>query len=418
MSIIINGKERKVPFPLSEYRTRLANIKEEMKKNGIDMLYISSPESLFYVSGYQARWYRANSGKKWYQFSAGGIALHADYDYFIHYEAPVEKKTIERYSIAENVRIFGDEGRCSLGEQYGGVTAETSFVQLVVSDLQNEGWAGGTVALELASYKPSPLVSSEMKKQFEKTGSVVVNGTEIIKNLRGKKSSLELEYIIKAGKVLDQGIAALRGKIKPGMSELEIQGLVYHEFSKQGGEIPGIAHGIYSQNSFYVHQMPNRDVKLEQGGFFYMDLAGVYNRYHVNASRIFSVGRMNEKSYNHPIVDAYLKSKGSRKIVEDALEPGMRAHDLLTRLKDYYRDLGVLGSELWIGGYEMGIAFPPDWCGPLVYGMHGTEIDYNLRFDPGTVVNFEQGYFIIDTLVFTQDRAFVLSETPWDIIEV
>ena len=74
---------------------------------------------------------------------------------------------------------------------------------------------------------------------------------------------------------------------------------------------------------------------------------------------------------------------------------------------------GIWTDAGWVGGYELGIAFPPDWVGNYVYEMTDTETDR--IFEPGTIVNFESQFFAprmsgityyVDTLLFKADRAY------------
>ena len=53
-------------------------------------------------------------------------------------------------------------------------------------------------------------------------------------------------------------------------------------------------------------------------------------------------------------------------------------------------------DRYWLGGYEIGIAFPPDWCGNFVYDSFMEMGD--ARFEEGMVVNFECGFGVVDTL--------------------
>jgi hypothetical protein len=88
-------------------------------------------------------------------------------------------------------------------------------------------------------------------------------------------------------------------------------------------------------------------------------------------------------------------------------------------LKAYYEDQGIWESASWVGGYELGIGFPPDWVGNFVYEM--SHEDSNVQFEPGTVVNFESVFYaprmsgltyLIDTLLFKSDDAEIASRLP------
>ena len=85
---------------------------------------------------------------------------------------------------------------------------------------------------------------------------------------------------------------------------------------------------------------------------------------------------------------------------------------------------GLWERRGWVGGYEMGIAFPPDWVGNFVYDPL-SEINADRCFEPGTAVNYENQfflprhvgqYFTIDSFLFTKDAARGLSEMPFDLM--
>jgi len=77
----------------------------------------------------------------------------------------------------------------------------------------------------------------------------------------------------------------------------------------------------------------------------------------------------------------------------------------------------------FIGGYEMGIAFPPDWVGNFIYDVSSEE-NIDRSFEPGTVVNYENQfflprqvglYFMIESIAFGADDAHLLSNVPYEL---
>ena len=40
-----------LPFPMGEYQNRLNKVRREMDRRNIELLYITSPESMYYISG-------------------------------------------------------------------------------------------------------------------------------------------------------------------------------------------------------------------------------------------------------------------------------------------------------------------------------------------------------------------------------
>ena len=137
-----------------------------------------------------------------------------------------------------------------------------------------------------------------------------------------------------------------------------------------------------------------------------VDLAGVYNRYHSNQCRYFSVGEPPEK-----FAKMYSVNERIIEIVKDTIKPNMLASDFLKEMQKFYEAEGLWGQQYWIGGYEIGIAFPPDWVGAYTYDIYDDIDDQESRFVPGTVVNYETGFGCIDTLMFKEDKAIVLGDT-------
>ncbi len=78
----------------------------------------------------------------------------------------------------------------------------------------------------------------------------------------------------------------------------------------------------------------------------------------------------------------------------------------------------------WVGGYSLGLAFPPSWVGHTYLANDGLA---EITWEPGYVSNFETvlvdaeaGFeaATIDTLVMTEAGLELLSELPRGLIEV
>jgi len=78
-----------LPFSRAEYKPGLKKIQAFVSSSRIDLLFLSSPESLFYVSGYRTEWYQARSPKPW--VPASGIAVRVDEPHFILFDSADEE---------------------------------------------------------------------------------------------------------------------------------------------------------------------------------------------------------------------------------------------------------------------------------------------------------------------------------------
>ncbi|MDH5437734.1 MAG: Xaa-Pro peptidase family protein [Candidatus Bathyarchaeota archaeon] len=397
---------KEIPFSTNEYRQRLNRVRETMTREKIDLLFLSAPESLFYISGYQAEWYQAQSTKLWPP--ASGTAVHVDHDNFIHFDTEEEEILSRFTSISTDTRIYRE------------TTETTGMPSWIAKELKKEGWLPGTVGLEMWSYRPNRAVSEMFQSALEKEGCKVVDGTDIVREVRAIKSPQEIAYIEKAAEIADIGMNAAIESIRPGMTELEVYGEIVHAMAKAGGENPGIPVLVTSgPKTASLHALSSRK-KIQRGEMINVDICGVYNRYHADIARSLSIGKPNPD-----VAKVVELSAKAYDVIAKLIRPNLPVAEFNQKMKAYYEEAGILQDKWWVGGYELGIAFPPDWVGEFVYDM---EIDAGDQlFVPGTVVNHESNFYLphkagtsyqINTLIFTEEDARIPGEIPNDLIVI
>jgi Xaa-Pro dipeptidase len=398
---------KELAFEQAEYDDRLARIRTRMEADGIDLLWLMAPESLYYVSGYKCEWYQAQGPKQWPATS--GIAVHRDHDRFILFDTPSEQIMCRSVTCSTDTRIFP-------------ITGRRDGIGFIMDELAAEGWLGGggttRVGMELHSYRPNPVVSGRFRAAFEGAGGAVSDASDILRELRWVKSAAEIACIEEAARIADIGVAAARAAIRPGVTELDVYAEMIHAMAKAGGENPSITLPVLSGLKANTgHALASRKV-IEAGEQVNIDVCGVYERYHANAARAYFVGEPAKD-----VLDFHAKSAGAFAVIDGLLRPGLPVAELVRETKRYYEDAGIWSDAGWVGGYELGIGFPPDWVGNYVYEMSDTETDR--VFEPGTVVNFESQFFsprmtgityYIDTLLFRADRAFRPIAAPVELV--
>ena len=332
-------RHKEVPFPDEEFAARLERVRAAMATAGVDLIYATSPESIYYLSGFQCEWYQAQSGRNFPPSS--GIAVHVDHDGFIHFETPSEAVLVAIGTCSRDVRIFPLEER-------------RDGIKFILKELAAAGWLTGTAALELYNYRPNPVVAERFRQGFEDAGLAVVDGTDIIRGVRRIKSPLEMQAMAEAARIADIGMAAARDAIQPGVHELEVFGNMIAAMAKEGGEFSSILPPVMSGfRTNCLHPLASRKV-INRGERVNIDLCGVYKRYHVNIARGFWLGEP-------PTAAAKLHEDSIKAfdIIEDMLRPGLNVRHLLEAVRDHYASCGILDQSYWSGGYEMGLSFPP-----------------------------------------------------------
>jgi Xaa-Pro aminopeptidase len=100
----------------------------------------------------------------------------------------------------------------------------------------------------------------------------------------------------------------------------------------------------------------------------------------------------------------------------------MRFREILELDRRYASELGIWEDQWWIGGYDLGIAFPPDWVG---YHYFSAELDPgDQALEPGMVMNHEWNFYLpggagirelIDTLIVTEDGVEFPHRVPLEL---
>lgn len=398
----ITGTEPHIAFSEDEYAARLAKLQRAMVEDGVDTLILSSPEAQNWLHGLALRWYKANGPRDWRPLTCTVVRADAG---FILFEGVEHTEMIRRTSAATDVRLLPRYER-------------DGMLRFIIKEIRSEGWvAGSDVGLEMYSAIPNPAVSKMIEGALLDAGARVVDATLTARRVRAVKSAAELEAVKEAAAICDAGLLHLAEVLRPGMTELDAHGELIKGLSAAGGEPAGLhqvafvglaALGVY-------HEISGRRV-ITEDDFLDVDPCGVYKRYHANRSQLYA--------FRQPPKGATELIKilsGGFEILTERARPGVRIGDVNRELYAYYADAGVfeLNSSVWIGGYEMGIAFPPDWVGEWKFTVVGGEDDDRV-FEAGTVANFESmcGIGLLDSFVIEEHATSMLSKLPHEIMVV
>ena len=415
MASSMNFKERtlqfgapdsEVAFSREEYARRLNIVRRRMSDAGIDLLYVTNPDHICYLSGYQAEWFQEGGPRTW--SGTSGIAVHVDHDHYIHFENEDEKLNAEYTTWPDHLRIMPEHD----------ITA--GFSDWAVGELANEGWVGKTVGLELYSYRPNPADSAKLAALFERKSAVVVDGSDAVAGARLLKSDEELEVIREAARIGDIGLRAALDSIAAGMTELDVYAEIIYAMAKAGGENPAITLPVVSgKKSACFHALASRKI-IEPGDIVNIDVCGVYRRYHSDVCRTVSIGEPDQE-----VADYIAHITGALDVAAGLIRPGLLVAEFMDEMKRYYADCGLLENQWWIGGYELGISFPPDWVGAYYY--ESWKDTGNDAFDPGFVSNYEANFYLpkdaglscfIDTMIFESDSAAFIHDIAPDLVVV
>lgn len=388
-----------IPFTAEEYAGRLQRLRAAMEETGIDMVLLSSPEAMYWLHGYALRWYKSHAPRAWRPLTC--TAVHVDHDRFITFEGAEHEEMLRRTSISSDNRFLPRYQR-------------DRMLDFIVGELRGEGWLTRRVGVELYSYVPNPAVSGQLRAAFEGAGATIVDASEPVRRVRRRKSPAELAYVERAAEICDIAITHLRGLIRPGMTELEAWSEMLHAMAAVGGEPAALHELAVIGNGGIGHSISGRR-ELRPGDWLHVDPCGVYERYHANRSALYHLGEPPQEA-----VELMSVLAGAFDVLRGVAKAGTPVAHVNSALREYYVEHGVwdLKANTWIGGYELGASFPPDWVGEWLFTVNDEHAEG--VFEEGMVTNFESiiGLALLDTLIYEADGARTLSKVPYEIMAV
>lgn len=164
------------------------------------------------------------------------------------------------------------------------------------------------------------------------------------------KTDSEIEYMVKAGRVVAEALEALEKHIKPGVSTGYLDKIAEDIILSRNAK-PSFK-GYYgfpasicaSVNNEVVHGIPNKDIILNEGDIISIDCGAVLNGYQGDAARTFPVGNVSEEAAKLIEVTKNSFFKGIEKA-----KVGNRLTDISAAIQQYVESYGFSVVRDYVG---------------------------------------------------------------------
>lgn len=373
-------------FPTEEFQARLKRTQDEMRRRGLDVLLIHTPENIYYLTGYQTSGYFAYQTLVVTESAA---------------EPTILVRYIERGNVDEYAWLSHDE-TWREGDDYARRTIE------VVTKL---GGADAVIGLEKNSWfltldVAEGIVSGLPQARFE-------DASLLVDRIRLVKSANELTYIRRAGEIAEAEIRAAIEVMRGPCTEADVAAAVLHTGVSAGCEYTGLPHHIMSGDRAGVCHANWTLKPIVQGETVQIELYGCVERYHATQVRTLSIGPASPEARR--VADIVVRAQDEALA---ALKPGVpaKAVDALVRgpirsiKPDYFNR----------SGYSTGIGFPPrtaEWDALDFNETSDWIVQEGMAFHMLAVAGRHFG--VSETVVVTQDGAErVTPTTPRTLIEL
>lgn len=239
----------------------------------------------------------------------------------------------------------------------------------------------------------------------------VTDCSDILRETFQSRQPAEIELIREAVSVAEAGVEAVLEQIEPGMTEYELASVAEREMTAAGARArPYDLHCTSGDHSLDpVRRLSHKPV--ETGDSLVLDFLPKVDHYFADIARTAVVG-------TEPTVaqrEVHTTVLRALEHIEENLQPGLRACDVDTLLREFLAAEGYDGACLHHTGHAVG----NDW-GPRITSADETELTEGmvLAIEPGLYLEDVGGVRIEDDFVLTEDGAESLMTLSRDTIEL
>ena len=341
-----NGSKVKLPFSEQEYKNRLNKLREEMSKNNLDMIILTSMHNIAYYSGF----IYCSFGRPY-----GCVITNRK---VVTISANIDASQPWRRSAYDNL-IYTDWKR-------------DNFLKAIVSIIGKDeppkhiGIEYDHITLE---------VKNKLKSIFSFSNFSDVS--KKLMKLRIIKSKEEIDIIKNGARIADIGAEEIVKHIKVGESELEIaiagRDKMEREIAKTYPDAEYMDTWVWFQSGINTDGAHNPKTfrKLKSGDILSLNTFPMISGYYAALERTL---------FLETIDDASLKAwEANIKVHERGLElikPGMKCSEICHELNDLFAQLGYLQYRTFGYGHSFG----------MLSHFYGREAGLELREDIDTVL--------------------------------
>ncbi|MHC1948356.1 M24 family metallopeptidase [Bradyrhizobium sp. UFLA06-06] len=268
--------EKILHFERAEFDERVAAVKREMSKRGIDILLVSEPPNLNYLTGYDA-----------YSFYTPQIAIvalnHVEPIFITRFMDRISAK-ITTYLAEDNVRAFPDEYVNSP------TLSAYDFMAGVVKEIGNEK---AKIGVEMGGFYYSARAHADLVRALPK--AEFVDADLLVNWIRLTKSPAEVSLMRQAGRIGDAMLKRAIDTAEPGVRECDLAAAVYHQqisgTPEFGGSYDSSAlHLCVGERALAPHSAWT-DKVLPPSATINVEVHGNRLRYQINVSRTICIGK-------------------------------------------------------------------------------------------------------------------------------
>ncbi len=379
-------------FERAEYDARVKATRIAMEKAGIDLLIVTDPSNMAWLTGYD--------GWSFYVHQCVLVTLDGDP---LWYGRGIDANGAKRTTYLPHANIL------DYPDHYVQST-ERHPMDYLSGLITDRKMANGTIAVEMDNYYFSAAAYVSLVKHLP--NATIKDATGLVNWQRVVKSPRELDYMRKAGGIVEAMHAKIFELTEPGLKKNELVAEIYRTAIRgtadAGGDYPAIVPLLPSGEDASASHLTWDDKPMRSGEATFFEIAGVHKRYHCPLSRTIFLGK--------PPVDILDAEKAVLEGLEEGLQKaavGNTCEDIAGAFFAVLKRHGIVKDNRT--GYSIGLSYPPDWGERTMSLRSGDKTELRegmtLHFMPGLWMD-TWGLEITESFVITAQGAECLSNVP------
>jgi ectoine hydrolase len=386
-----------LPFEAAEYQARLANIRSQMSRHGLDLLIVNDVANQHYITAYD--------GWSFYTPQVVIVPLAGE-PVWIGRAMDAAGGRLTAWMQPHNVVGFPEDH-----VQH----ADRHPMDWIGKWIVDKGWGAGRIGIELEAYYYSPKAHARLTAALP--NATFVDADLLVNWIRAVKSPAEIAYLRQGARLAEAAVKKAYEIIAPGIRECDaiaaIQTAQYGGLADFAGDITALPPTILAGENASAPHLLWSERKFAAGETIALELAGACRHYTAGLARTMQLGK---KPQN--VADLEKAVIEGMNAVLAATRPGKRAHDVEAAWRAAIARHG-LKKESRIG-YSIGLAYPPDWGEHTISLRQGDQT----VLAPGHVVHAILGMWmqgwgieISETILITAAGCEALTQFPRGIFE-
>ena len=379
--------EINIHFTREEFSDRQQRARERMTKLELDGILLFKFEDMYWLTGFDSD-----------GFTIFGCMFLGTDGQLTQLARPADLGNASYSSICEDIRIAPDSQDAPRSGQ-------------IREMLQSLGMQGKRIGIQVDTMGLTPRLFLEIQAELEGWCDLIV-APDFIRELRLVKSPQELDYLRKAGEIMDIVMEKTVEATFSGAYEGDIYATFYDSLFRMGADLPAhippLGSGKSALNLRYTskrkHVLNNDQVTLELGV--------AYRHYHAASMCVVLTGP--------DISERHLKMHETSVIALDAVQAILRPGTTVGEIYDSYRrsleDNGEKDAVLTVCGYTMGATCPPTWMEqPLIFEGNPLVLEENMSFFTHMILNDRKSgrsMAIAEQAIITSDTPEIITHVP------